>query len=51
MLTCDELFERARFLVEKTASEAAQAGAEREPSGSVTREAAADPNDLDDLPF
>ena len=51
VLTYDELLERARFLVDKAASQAAEAGAKREGPGSVDREVAEDSYDLDDLPF
>jgi len=51
VLTYDELLERARFLVDKAASRAAEAGAANGGSDEAARAAPAELDDLNDLPF
>lgn len=51
VLTYDELFERARFLVETAASRVAEASRADGPTGASPVLSSADPDDLDDLPF
>lgn len=47
VLTYDELLERARFLVDKAASHAAEASG----ADAASQDAPAERDDLDDLPF